>query len=124
MANEASAIVTVSSGAGVDVDGIYIQLFASTARATTWVMLHILEDKAFGGVPLAKLDIATGVAASEVDRLIDLGVGHDGGALLGNIENIPITFPFAFAAGLRLSARIKDQITTGIEYNLQVRLFE
>lgn len=99
---------TITANASADTKGTYTQLIASTAFASTSIMVYGAE------VPTANtdflLDIAIGAAASEVVILSNLYFGAGQGSVIyGN----PFIFPIAIPAGTRISARVQSD--TGSE---------
>ena len=122
--NEASAITTVASGSSA-AEGSYVELIASSARATTWMSIYVGPDTASSATPLPLIDIAFGAAASEVNQLVDFGAGgRSGGPSLSESTGSHITIPFAVPGSTRVSARIIDPNASAINYKVQIRLFE
>lgn len=121
--NEASAIVTMTT-AGSGVKGSWAELIASTARATTWMLIHIASDFAVAQTFLSTFDIGIGASGSEVIELPDLGIGTDGNTGDMDAGYCTITMPYSFAAGIRLAARVNDPAVASYTFRIQIRLFE
>ena len=122
--NESSGIKTVSSGSS-SAEGSYVELIASTARATTWMSIYIGPDKSSSAAELPVLDIAFGASSSEVDQIPDVAAGgRSGPPSLSESTGSHVTIPFAVPASTRVSARIKEGNVSAIDYEVNIRLFQ
>jgi len=122
--SESSPIITISSIA-FDVEPVtYVELIAATLRRSTWFMSHFGQQNGGTGVPLARVDIATGKVGEEVDRIPDVGGAYSGGTGNAGMGHITVSKPFVFEKGVRVSARVRSPVSVVQIFDLGIRLIE
>ncbi len=122
--NETSDIVVISS-LGNDVEPTsYDELIASTLRRTTWILIYFGLVTGQTGGPFARYDIAVGPENEEEDLIFDLGGGYTAGTGNAGMGHISTSFPFVIEAGIRLSTRVRADISTGRNFNIAIRLIQ
>jgi len=122
--NESSAIVVIASLANDAEPTTYDELIASTLRRTTWIHLHLGYATAQSGNPEARIDIATGLVNEEQDLIPDLGAHYTGGTGNAGMGHICTSFPFVIEAGVRLSARVRADVSGARNFNIAIRLIQ
>ena len=121
--SETSPIVAITSLASDVEETTYETLIASTVRRSTWFMGHYGQQNSRSGIPLARIDIATGPPGEEVDAIPDLGGGYSGGTGAAGMGHITVSKPFVFEKGVRVSARMRNPSVAQI-FDLGIRLIE
>lgn len=124
--SETSPIVEISSPPGLDQpeSATYETLIPSTVRRSTWFMAHIGMQQGFSVPPLARYDIAIGEVGEEIDLLPDLGYGMSGGNGVTGGSHVTTSFPFVIEKGVRVSCRIRSPASTGLTFDVAVRLIQ
>ena len=124
--SETSPIVEISSPVGLDQpeSATYETLIPSTIRRSTWLMIHIGMQEGFGTSPLARYDIALGEVGEEKDLLPDLGYGMSGGNGTTGAGHVTTSFPFVIEQGVRVSCRIRSPASTGLTFDIAIRLIQ
>lgn len=126
--NEVSAIVPVTGGAGVDVQGPIEELFASTVRKSGWLWIYyntLPVGGTFQGI-LMRMNIYTGAAGLEVVQMCRVpNAGNSNTNPEGSHWN-GIGLPWVFAQGVRVSCSIASGRVSGLssENLVQFRLIE
>lgn len=120
--NEASGIIVVGNAGSSLVEGAWTELIASAVRNTKWALIYC--------APIAThhfeayLDIGIGGAGLEVEILKDLYMPTSSNGGDYNDCYFCISLPLQFTLGDRISARVKDTGSSGINYNTSIRNFE
>jgi hypothetical protein len=97
------APILISSGAGANTKGSWVQLAASTAAASLKLIISIAP--ASGTNSRFAIDIGTGGAGSEVVKIPDLFVQNAQG------QSVTVEVPFFnISAGTRVAARCSDNV--------------
>ncbi len=122
--SETSLIVLVSSLALNVEKTTYETLIASTVRRSNWFMSHWGLQNGQTGGPLARLDIAIGIEGAEQDLIPDLGGGYTAGTGNAGMGHITTSFPFVIEQGVRVSARVRSQVSVVQNFDLAIRLME
>ena len=120
--NEASAITLVGNGGVSLVEGNWIQLIASAVRNTEWAVIYVAPIA--GHHFEAYLDIGIGGSGSEVAILNDLYMPTSSNGGDYNDVYFCLCLPLQFTLGDRISARVKDTASFGINYETSIRIFE
>ena len=119
--NEHSGIVVVGSSGTPLVEGAWVPLIASVVRNTKWAVIYCAP------VPThhfeAYLDIGIG-AGTPVPIVNDfyMPTASNGGDY--NDCYLCICLPLEFTLGDKISARVKDTASFGVNYNTSIRIFE
>jgi len=120
--NEASAEILVGNSAMVFVEGAWTELIASAIRNTTWALIYVDPVTPHGTE--AYLDIGIGAMGVEVAILNDYLMFTNSGGGDYNDCYFCMSLPLQFTLGDRISARVKDGRTFGINYRTSIRIFE
>lgn len=122
--SETSPIVEINSPA-FDVEPItYETLIPSTVRRSTWFMAHYGQQNGGSGSPIARIDIATGPVGQEKDLIPDLGAAYSGGTGLAGMGHITVSKPFVIPKGVRVSARVRSDVSVSQDFDISIRLME
>lgn len=123
--NEHSGIIHVGNGGSPFVPGAWVPLIASAIRDSSWSILYLAPDVALG-IPSGTgvfIDLAIGAMGSEViilnDAYMQIGATTDFNDSYHDLE-----LPLRFQLGDRISARIKDNASFGVTYDVGLRNFE
>jgi len=119
--NEHSGLITISNSGTSLVPGAWGLLMTATLD-TSWSLLYIANTIFPVGQGLVYLDIGIGEAGSEVvianDIFINRGTGSD-----YNDSYQELSLPLGFKIGDKISARVKDDRSTGVDYEIDLRNF-
>ena len=122
MANENSTIKDIVSNSSAGVKGPWIELIASVAADSNWVVIHIFQTNPGNVAAHAFFDIGVGASSSEVAKINNLAISAAGGSDF-NEAGQTYYFPWKFSTGDRLAARIADTASSENDYGIQIRLF-
>lgn len=122
--SETSPIVEIEALTFDTEQTTYDTLIASTIRRSTWLMIHIGMQQGFNAPPLARYDIAIGEVGKEIDLLPDLGYGMSGGNGTTGGSHVTTSFPFVIPQGVRVSCRIRNDVSTTALYDVAIRLIQ
>jgi len=122
--NEASPFphAALGHGATPNVFGSPLELIASAARDATWAIFLARAISTFGATQ--DFEISIGEIGSEVPIVSDftkMKIG-DGGDY--NDSFAVLCFPMKVSQGDRVSIRVKSDASFGVNYEVQLRLFE
>jgi len=119
--NEHSGLITISNSGVSLVPGAWGLLMTATLD-TSWSLLYIANTIFPAGQGLAYLDIGIGEPGSEIaianDIFINRGTGND-----YNDSYQELSLPLGFEIGDKISARVKDDRSTGVNYEIDLRNF-
>ncbi len=115
---ESSGWKDVISGAGDGTDGSYVEMVASTARETFWLLLTVMDLSTGDNL---QIDIATGTLGNEVDILSDQFVSFTTG-VSGMKSSRVISIPMQIDAGERITLRVKDDNSSAITHEMCLTL--
>ena len=87
-------------------------------------MVHIGMLEGFSQAPLARYDIAIGEEGEEIDLLPDLGYGMSGGNGTTGGSHVTTSFPFVIPQGVRVSCRIRVDLSVGPIFDVAIRLMQ
>ncbi len=121
MAEQVSAKLSVSSFAGADLKGSYVEAMDPTNFKCNWLEIVLLPDGTIS--TKCNVDVAVGADMSEVDKIIEFPFVVNGGSSGDNQSGYQkISVPFEFDAGVRLSVRCCDPSGSAIGYKIQIRI--
>jgi len=119
--NEHSGVIAVGNAGVSLVEGAYVTLIASVVRNTVWANIYCAPIATHHFA--AYLDIAIGAAAAEVNILNDFFMATNS-TFDYNDCYFSICLPLQFTLGDRISARVKDTASFGVNYDTSIRIFE
>ena len=118
--NEHSGLITISNGTAL-VPGAWGLLMTATLD-TSWSLLYIAPTIFPSAQGLGYLDIGIGEAGSEIvianDIFINRAVYQD-----YNDSFQELSLPLGFKIGDKISARVKDDRSTSVDYEIDLRNF-
>jgi len=104
MSSEGSGFKDVQADASLGVEGLWVEMIASSAFPSSWMIIQVSND---GATFEAEFDVGIGGAGSEVIVVDDQHMhvrNQSGGAGRGNIFSFPMVLP----QGTRISMRFKS----------------
>lgn len=115
---ESSSWKDVISGAGDGVDGSYVEMIASTARESKWLLLTVMDLETTDEL---QIDVATGTGGSEVDILSDQFMSFTKG-VNGMKSSAVLSIPMQIDSGTRVACRVKDDNGSAITHTMCLTL--
>ena len=121
MAEQVSAKLAVSSGAGNGTKGAYVEALATTSFKCNWLEIVLIPVGTIS--TKCNVDVAVGAAASEVDKIIEFPFVVNSGSSGDNQTGYrKISVAFEFESGVRLAVRCCDTSGSAIDYLIQLRI--
>ena len=117
---DSSLLVTVSSAITADTDGAWVELFLSTSKSYKWMILSVVSP--VSGAERAFFDIGTGAPGFQVADVISDQYAKWSGIGGTNVTQNLFSFPMQITLGTRLWIRVKDEISSVVDYEAVVTL--